>query len=134
MSKSKATNYITIEGRLVRTPNFGIGKAKGTPWCFGTLAVKAYYAKEGKEAPTDFFNIKAFGDEAELLKDMVQGHIVRIEGQMRSEKYTDKEGVEKQGWYVQVAPNGVAPVEARPRNNAPTTSDEDGAYDPWSEE
>jgi len=133
MSKSKATNYITIEGRLVRTPNFGIGKAKGTPWCFGTLAVKAYYAKEGKEAPTDFFNIKAFGDEAEMLKDLVQGHIVRIEGQMRSEKYKDKEGVEKQGWYVQVAPNGVEQVEARPKNPAPTTNSED-EFDPFNED
>jgi len=130
MSKSKATNYITIEGRLTRTPEVKTSKTN-KPYCFADLAVKPYYAKEGKEQPVDFFKVKAFGDEAMTFKDMVQGHIVRIEGQMRSEKYKDKEGVEKQGWYVQVAPNGVAPVEARPRNNAPTTSEEEGAYDPF---
>ena len=133
MSKSKATNYITIEGRLTRTPKVGDTR-NGKKYCFADLAVRPYFAKGGKEQPNpDFFKIKAFGDEALVFEDMVQGNIVRVEGQMRSEKYKDKEGNEKQSWYVQVQPNGVIPVEARPKNS-PVSDDEDGTYDPFGDE
>jgi single-strand DNA-binding protein len=58
---------------------------------------------EGKEKPTTWFNCTAFKKTAEVVQKYVhKGDAVLVEGRIKCEKYTSKEGVEKEAWKVDV--------------------------------
>lgn len=63
-----------------------------------SLAVnKKWKDKQGvKQEKTTWFNVHAFSKLAEVINTYVKvGNLVYIEGELKSDKYTDKSGVEK---------------------------------------
>lgn len=56
-----------------------------------------------KQERTEWHRIKAFGRTAEIIGEYVKkGDKIYIEGQMRTDKYTDKEGVERYDHHIVV--------------------------------
>lgn len=78
-------------GRVGHTPE------TGENWAKLSLATTEKYTKDGqKEERTDWHTVKFFGKLVDVVKNYVtKGKQIYVEGRMRYDKYTDKNGVEK---------------------------------------
>jgi single-strand DNA-binding protein len=88
---------ITVAGHLGRDPELkflGDGKAV----CNFSVAVSE---KRGGNEETTWFNVSAFGKQAESCGQyLAKGRAVIAHGKIRSRKYTAKDGSEKVAWEV----------------------------------
>lgn len=58
-----------------------------------SLAVDRKYVKQGEERKTDFFNVVAYGKNAEFVnKYFSKGQLVIVSGRMENRTWTDKDG------------------------------------------
>lgn len=92
-------NHIDLIGRMVRDPEM---KAldSGTSFCNFAIAVEADF-KENGEKVTDFFECTAWRQKAEFIaRYITKGDTVAVSGQMRSRKWTDRDGNRRTSWYV----------------------------------
>lgn len=89
-------NKIQLIGRVGHTPE------TGDNWAKLSLATTEKYTKDGqKEERTDWHTVKFFGKLVDVVKNYVtKGKQIYVEGKMRYDKYTDKNGVEK--WKAEV--------------------------------
>lgn len=89
-------NKIQLIGRVGHTPE------TGENWAKLSLATTEKYTKDGqKEERTDWHTVKFFGKLVDVVKNYVtKGKQIYVEGRMRYDKYTDKNGVEK--WKAEV--------------------------------
>ena len=88
-------NKIIIKGRLGRDPEIKYSKD------LAIATVSVAVNKPGKDAGADWFSVTAFGKQAELLeKWWHKGDEIIVVGRMQSNKYTDRNGVEKTTWSV----------------------------------
>ena len=72
--------------------------ADGNPICGFSLACnESYKNKQGEKVEhTEWLNCTAFGKLAEIMGKFVKvGSMIYIEGKIKTDKYTDKAGVEK---------------------------------------
>ena len=93
-----ANNTIVIHGRLTRDPEMKTGST-GSEYCNFTVAVDSF---NGKEKETDFFDCTAFGKTAAAISQyMAKGREIIVTGSMRSNK-TEKDGVKRTWWKVNV--------------------------------
>ena len=95
-------NLITIHGRLTRDPEtkfFDGDKAV----CNISVAVdRGYKDKDGK-ATADFFNCFCFGKQAEAIdRCFKKGKGIIIVGEMQNNKYTDKDGNNRDKWQIKI--------------------------------
>jgi single-strand DNA-binding protein len=89
-------NRVTIIGNLGRDPEVRFS-ASGMAICKLSVAVTER-AKDGDEWKdvTEWFRVVVFGKTAEYAGQYLQkGRQVYVEGRLKTEKYKDKEGVEK---------------------------------------
>jgi single-strand DNA-binding protein len=63
-----------------------------------TLATNDYYTKDGQKMEnTEWHNLELWDNHARLAENYLRkGNIIYVEGKIRTDKYTDAEGVEKQ--------------------------------------
>jgi single-strand DNA-binding protein len=63
-----------------------------------TLATNYYYTKDGQKMEnTEWHNLELWDNHARLAENYLRkGNIIYVEGKIRTDKYTDAEGVEKQ--------------------------------------
>ena len=93
-------NSVILEGRLTADPE--LRKAGEVSVTNFSLAVNRPKNKDG-ESVADFFNIQAWRGSAELIcKHLKKGDRVAIEGSLRTNKFTDKEGQNRVSTYVHV--------------------------------
>lgn len=95
-------NKFIILGRLCADPEInysGDGKAVAR----FNFAVNRRFKRDG-EAEADFFNCVVFGKAAETFEkcNISKGTKLLIEGEMRSNNYTDRDGVKRYGMQVVV--------------------------------
>lgn len=91
-------NKIIIKGRLTADPELK-NTPSGVPVCTVTVAVDRAYAAKGEEKQTDFFTVETWRHTAEFVaKYFVKGQEALIEGSMRCEKFTDKDGNNRTKW------------------------------------
>lgn len=84
-------NKIIMIGRLTRDLDLRY-LADNRVLTKGSIAVDRKHKKEG-ESETDFFNITAFGKTADIMsKYLHKGSKIAIEGELRNNNYTDKDG------------------------------------------
>lgn len=58
-----------------------------------SLAVDRKYVKQGEERKTDFFNVVAYGKNAEFVnKYFSKGQLVIVSGRMENRTWSDKDG------------------------------------------
>lgn len=84
-------NKIIMIGRLTRDLDLRY-LADNRVLTKGSIAVERKHKKEG-ESEADFFNITAFGKTADIMsKYLHKGSKIAIEGELRNNNYTDKDG------------------------------------------
>src|SRR5262245_746292 len=121
-------NKITIVGYLGRDPELRY-TPQGTAVCNMSIATteKRRDARGETEEHTIWFRVTAWGRQAELAAEyLAKGRQVYVEGRLRREEYTDREGVQRTSLEVNAsdiqflgqrgeAANG--PVERADENN-----------------
>lgn len=111
-------NKIILIGRLTKDPTMGdIG---GTSKAMLNLAVDRRFKDKQGNKTTDFFRVDCWSKLADVCGDYLQkGKQIMVEGEMRRDKFTNKEGVEKESWYVHcenmemLGSKGDTPVKAK---------------------
>ena len=92
-------NKITIVGYLGRDPELRY-TPQGTAVCNMSIATteKRRDARGETEEHTIWFRVTAWGRQAELAAEyLAKGRQVYVEGRLRREEYTDREGVQGRG-------------------------------------
>jgi len=85
-------NNVNIIGRLVRDPEINRTE-EGLTICNLRLAIDDTFSKEDR---ADFINVTVFGSQAEVCERYLRkGFIAGVSGRIRSDSYTDAEGVKK---------------------------------------
>ncbi len=95
-------NKVLLAGRLTRDPELRY-LPSGMPLCKLGLAVSRFYkTKEGeKREDTFFINVTVWGKSGEYCNEYLRkGRPVLVEGQLRSNDYTDKEGQKRTGFEI----------------------------------
>ena len=89
-------NRICLVGRLTKEPQVKSVGASNTPVAEFGIAVN----RIGKDAPSDFFNIKVWGKSADYCGQyLTKGQRVSVTGRMESREY-EKDGVKRIVWDV----------------------------------
>ena len=90
-------NRLTIIGRLSRDPEIRVTQDGQTTIARFGIAVD----RRGKDQKADFFNVTAFGKTGEFVeKYLKKGTKVGIEGQLRTDEYTNKDGQKVTSVYI----------------------------------
>jgi len=85
-------NNINLIGRLTREPEVK-KTGEGLTICTFTLAVDDAHSRESR---TDFIRVTVFGSQADNCeKYLRKGFLAGVSGRMRSDQYTDSEGVKR---------------------------------------
>ena len=97
-------NIVVLMGRLTRDPEVRYTQgAEAKAVARYSLAVNRSYKKDG-ESEADFINIVAFGKAGEFAgKYFKKGQLVAVEGELRINQYTDKDGNKR--WSTDVVVN-----------------------------
>ena len=106
-----AYQIVVIEGNLGRDPEQRF-LASGDGVTNFSVAVTEKGSK-GKEDTTTWFRCVAFGKVGEIAAQYLKkGSNVLVDGRIRTNKYTDKSGVERDTWEVLV--NNLRMIGKRP--------------------
>lgn len=85
-------NRITIQGRVVKKPEMRLTQS-GKPVASFTLAVERDYVAQGQERETDFLDVVAWNQKAEVAgKYLDKGSMAVVDGRLQIRTWTDKEG------------------------------------------
>ncbi len=111
-------NKVIMMGRLTRDPEVRYGGASNTAVARYSIAVDRRFKREG-EPDADFFNCVSFNKTGEFVeKYLRKGTKVVIEGELRNNNYTDKNGNKVYG--MEIMATSVEFAESR--NASSTTS------------
>lgn len=95
---SRGMNRVTLLGTLGKDPEVRYSQA-GAAMATLSLATSESWKDKvtgEKQERTEWHRVKLFGRQAELAGEyLAKGNMVGIEGSLRTEKYTGKDGVEK---------------------------------------
>jgi single-strand DNA-binding protein len=85
-------NRITIQGRVVKKPEMRVTQS-GKPVASFTLAVERDYVAQGQDRETDFLDVVAWNQKAEVAgKYLDKGSMAVVDGRLQIRTWTDKEG------------------------------------------
>ena len=85
-------NKVIIIGRLTKNVEL-LETQGGTPLARLSVAVNRSYKNSDGEREADFFNVTVWGNQAEnCRKYLEKGRQVAIQGELRNDTYTDKNG------------------------------------------
>lgn len=85
-------NSVSLTGRLTHDPEIRYGGASNTAVATYDIAVERHFKREG-EPEADFFRCTSFGKTAEFVgKYFTKGMKVEVNGEVRNDNYTNKEG------------------------------------------
>ena len=117
-------NKVVLIGNLVRDPEVRATQS-GIPVCNFTVAVNRRFKKENGEQETDFLNVIAWRQLAELCsKYLAKGRKVAVTGSIQTRQYEAKDGSKRTAWDI-VADE----VEfLSPQNQQSSTQSAPGAY------
>lgn len=97
---ARIANSVQLVGRIAR--DIEMRKANDTPIALFAVAVDRPKAKDGS-VQTDFVNCQAWGAIAEFIeKYLGKGRKVALQGELRVDTYTDKNGDRKTATNVRV--------------------------------
>ncbi len=94
-------NSVCLMGRLVADPELRTTPS-GVSVCSFRIAVDRNYQTKGQERQTDFINIVAWRATADFVSRYFhKGSMVVVQGSIRTENYTDKDGNKRSAFSVQ---------------------------------
>jgi single-strand DNA-binding protein len=104
-------NKVILMGRLTRDPEVRYGGASNTAIAKFSLAVDRRFKRDG-EPTADFFNVTAFGKQGEFVeKYLHKGTKIVLDGEIRNDNYTNKEGQKVYGF--QIIANSIEFAESK---------------------
>ena len=94
-------NRVILMGRLVADPelqhtpnNIAVTRLR--------VAVDRNYSKQGEEKKTDFIDVTVWRSTAEFVcKYFAKGRMIALEGSLRVDNFTDKDGNKRTKYYVE---------------------------------
>ena len=94
-------NHVTLMGRLVADPelqhtpnNVSVTRIR--------LAVDRNYSRQGEEKKTDFIDVTLWRNTAEFVcRYFSKGRMIAVEGSLRIDNYTDRDGNKRTRAYVE---------------------------------
>lgn len=94
---SKGVNKVILVGNLGNDPEIRYSQGGSAMATLSVATSEKWKDKNGEaQERTEWNRVKAFGKLAEIIGEYCKkGQTVYIEGSLRTEKYTDKQGVEK---------------------------------------
>lgn len=96
-------NSISIHGRLTRDVELKTTQSGKSVASFSVAVDRAYKDAEGNKQ-TDFFNCKAWGGAADVIAQYFsKGSEIALTGEMRNDRYKDKDGNDRDWWYINVS-------------------------------
>ena len=107
-------NKVLIIGRMGRDPETRYTQAGQTVASFSVATDESYKDKQGtKVEAVEWHNVTAFGKTADFVSNYLsKGRLVYVEGKIKTEKYTDKQGVEK--YATKILADRVQGLDNRP--------------------
>lgn len=112
-------NNVCLVGRWAKEVDLRYTQ-DGKPVAVGRIAVKRPYNVPEGQPDTDFFNVVMFGKMAEAVAQYTdKGHLVSVEGRLRSRTYEDKKKQKRN--VVEVVANRVDFLQ--PKNGKATDED-----------
>ena len=125
-------NLVVIVGRITNDPEVRYAQTSNGQLAFGSYTITVDRPGKKEEKETDFIRCKCIGRTAEFAeKYLRKGVKIAIEGSIRVDNYTDKDGNKKSTTYVQVQSHefceskGATQNENRPSNATfPTIGDD----------
>ena len=119
-------NKIILGGRLTSAPELKQTQG-GIPVCSFSIAVNRR-GKSGEERVTDFFNVTAWRQTAELVhKYFTKGSSILVVGTLQNRSWTDQNGQKR--FATDVIADEVSFVDSRSESTA-AQADQAGAYVP----
>ena len=118
-----SVNKVILVGRIGRDPEVRHTQS-GQPVASLSVATdESYKDKQGnKVESTEWHNVTAWGKTAEFIGAYLSnGRLVYVEGKLKTEKYTDQQGVEK--YMTKIVADRVQAMDKRPEGQqqaAPT--------------
>ncbi len=104
----KGVTHVWVVGHLSQDPLLRFG-ASGTPVCKASIPV-SWGKRDDPARVTEWCNIVAFKDNAELLSHHVKGDCLNVGGKIELERpWTDRSGTERQN--VQLLIDAFGPTE-----------------------
>ncbi len=104
-------NKVIMMGRLTRDPEVRYGGANNTAVARYSIAVDRRFKRDG-EPDADFFNCVSFGKQGEFVeKYLRKGTKVVLEGELRNNNYTNKEG--QKVYSIEINVNSVEFAESK---------------------
>ncbi len=93
-------NNVVIMGRLTADPELKT-TSSNISLCRFTVACNRSYSRQGEEKKTDFIDVTAWRQTAEFVsRYFYKGSMIAVEGSIRVENYTDKDGNKRKSVYV----------------------------------
>ncbi len=104
-------NKIILMGRLTRDPEVRYGGANNIAVARFSIAVDRRFKRDG-DATADFFNVVAFGKTGEFAeKYLKKGIKIILDGELRNNNYTNKDGQKVYG--IDVIANSIEFAESK---------------------
>lgn len=93
-------NNVVLVGRLTRDPEVRYTPTGAQITSF-TIAVDRDFTTRNGERQTDFLDIQVWNKQAEsCAKYLTKGKMVSVQGSIRTESYTDRNGVQRRAWRI----------------------------------
>ena len=93
-------NNVVLVGRLTREPEVRY-TPNGAQVTSFTIAVDRDFQTRNGERQTDFLDIQVWNKQAEsCAKYLSKGKMVSVQGSIRTESYTDRNGVQRRAWRI----------------------------------
>lgn len=94
-------NSVVLIGRLAQDPELRYIAGTGMPVATFTLAVSREFTNKKGEREVDFIDIQAWNKQAETVANYLKkGNMVSVNGSIRVETYTDKEGNRRRSFRI----------------------------------
>jgi len=94
-------NSISLIGHLGKDPEVRGNDPENPILVFSIATTESYTSKDGqKKEETMWHNITVFGGLTKYASYLKKGSLVFVEGQLKENKYTDKDGNSKTSYYV----------------------------------
>lgn len=105
---SRSLNKVQIIGNLGKDPDIRSGQNGQLIANFSVATSDSWTDKQGqKQERTEWHSVSLFGKLAEIAQQYLRkGSKVYIEGQLKTDKYTDKQGIERYSTKIVVPPFG----------------------------
>lgn len=116
-----SVNKVIVVGHIGRDPEIRNTQSGQQVASFSVATDESYKGKDGQKVEaTEWHNVTVWGKQAEFVANyLAKGRLVYVEGKLKTEKYTGKDGVEK--YTTKIIAERVQGLDKRPEGQQPVS-------------